>query len=416
MKSVVGIVNLQESNDLLRELAATRAVEALPFAGRYRVVDFALSNMINSGINSVGLMLPDYSRAVLDHIRSGKDWDLARRRDGLTYLPAAIPARDARKGDLKDIYANLDFAELSDKKFVLFVNASYIYNIDFKDVLAFHKKSDADITVIYKTIDEDKEGQTVTIETSTNGIVTDLAESNGAKKGAKVVMSAYLMPVPTFAYIVRSTYERGGQDFLLDGIIRHSDEHKISAYEHKGFVARINSTAGFYKANRDCLNPDVWEELFMDRERPIYTKVKDEVPVQYKDTAEVKNSLIANGCIIRGRVENSIIFRGVKIGKGAVVKDCILMQRCDIQDGARVENIIADKNVIVTKNRWLKGSENIGWVGVVGWQAGVTKNARICKYFMRDFKSGGFVRLVVLNIDLILGKKKSLSGIEHLFD
>ena len=369
MKTVVGIVNLQESNELLRELAATRAVEALPFAGRYRVVDFSLSNMINSGVNSVGLMLPDYSRAILDHIRSGKDWDLARRRDGLTYLPAALPGNDARKGDLKDIYANLDFVELSDKKYVLFVNGSYVYNIDFQKVLDFHKSSDADITMIYKTVDEDQEGHTVTIETSTNGIVTDLAESKNIKKGSKAVMSAYLMPVPTFAYIVRSTYERGGQDFLIDGIIRHADEHKISAYEHKGYVARINSTASYYKANRDCLNPEVWEELFMQKDRSISTKVKDEVPVQYKETAEVKNSLIANGCEIRGRVENSILFRGVKVGKGAVVKDSILMQRCDIQDGARVENIICDKNVMITKNRWLKGSEAFPFI--------VTKNARI---------------------------------------
>jgi len=369
LKTVVGIVNLQESNDLIRELAATRAVEALPFAGRYRVVDFSLSNMINSGINSVGLMLPDYSRAILDHIRSGKDWDLARRRDGLTYLPAALPGTDARKGDLKDIYANLDFAELSDKKYVLFVNGSYVYNIDFKEVLDFHKKSGADITMIYKTVDVDKPGKTVVIETSTNGVVTDLAETNGVKKGHKAVLSAYLMPVPTFAYIVRSTYERGGQDFLIDGIMRHAQEQKISAYEHKGYVARINSTESYYKANRDCLNPEIWAELFMNKERPIFTKVKDEVPVQYKDTAEVKNSLIANGCIIRGRVENSIIFRGVKVEKGAVVKDCILMQRCQVEEGARVENIICDKNVMITKNRWLKGVEAFPYI--------ITKNARV---------------------------------------
>ena len=369
MKTVVGIVNLQESNELLRELAATRAVEALPFAGRYRVVDFSLSNMINSGINSVGLMLPDYSRAVLDHIRSGKDWDLARRRDGLTYLPAALPGNDARKGDLKDIYANLDFAELSDKKYVLFVNASYVYNIDFQEVLDFHKKAGADITMLYKTVTDDKEGQTISIQTDEAGKVTDIAESNGVKQGSKVVLSAYLMPVPTFAYIVRSTYERGGQDFLIDGIMRHANDQKIFAYEHKGYVARINSTAAYYKANRDCLNPEIWGELFMNPDRPIFTKVKDAVPVQYKDTAEVKNSLIANGCVIRGRVENSIIFRGVKVGKGAVVKDCILMQRCDIEEGARVENIICDKNVIVTKNRWLKGVESFPYI--------ITKNARI---------------------------------------
>lgn len=369
MKTVVGIINLQESNDLIRELASTRAVEAMPFAGRYRVVDFSLSNMINSGINTVGLMLPDYSRAILDHVRSGKDWDLARRRDGLTYLPAALPGTDARKGDLKDIYANLDFAELSDKKYVLFVNGSYVYNIDFNEVLDFHKKSGADITMICKTVEADKPGHTVVIETSGNGVVTDLAETNGVKQGQKAVLSAYLMPVPTFAYIVRTAYERGGQDFLIDGIMKHAKDQKISAYEHKGYVARINSNESYYKANRDCLNPEIWTELFMNPDRPIFTKVKDEVPVQYKDTAEVKNSLVANGCIIRGRVENSIIFRGVQIGKGAVVKDCVLMQRCQVEDGARVENVICDKNVMITKNRWLKGVETFPYI--------IKKNTRI---------------------------------------
>lgn len=369
MKQVVGIINLQEGNSLIRELAATRAVEALPFAGRYRLVDFAISNMVNSGISAVGLVLPDFSRAVLDHIRSGKDWDLARRRDGLTYLPAALPDNDSRKGDLKDIYANLDFAELSGRQYVLLTNASYIYNIDFENVLDFHKKSSADITMIYTKAKVDREGKSVVIETSTNGIVTDLAEVPSIKEGQKDVMGAYLMPVPTFAYLVRSTYERGGQDFLLDALIRHAHEFKISAYKHEGYVAHINSTMEYYEANRDCLKPEVWEELFMNNDRPIFTKVKDEVPVQYKETASVKNSLIANGCEILGTVENSIIFRGVIVGKGAVVKDSILMQRCDVQEGARVENVICDKNVIITKNRWLKGAENYPYI--------VTKNARI---------------------------------------
>lgn len=369
MKQVVGIINLQEGNSLIRELAATRAVEALPFAGRYRLVDFAISNMVNSGISTVGLMLPDFSRAVLDHIRSGKDWDLARRRDGLTYLPAALPDNDSRKGDLKDIYANLDFAELSGKRYVLLTNASYIYNIDFENVLKFHKDSSADITMVYSQVNVDSQGKSVVIQTSTNGIVTDLAEVPAIKAGQKDVMGAYLMPVPTFAYLVRSAYERGGQDFLIDALIRHANEFKICAYKHEGYVAHINSTMEYYEANRDCLKPEVWEELFMNNERPIFTKVKDEVPVQYKETASVKNSLIANGCEIRGTVENSIIFRGVIVAKGAVVKDSILMQRCDVQEGARVENVICDKNVIITKNRWLKGAENYPYI--------VTKNARI---------------------------------------
>ena len=365
----MGIVNLQETNDLIRDITAKRAVESLPFAGRYRMVDFALSSLVNSGINSVGVLLPDYSRSVLDHIRSGKDWDLARRRDGLAYLPAALPDNDSRKGDLKDLYANLDFAELSDRKYVILTNGSFVYNIDFNDVFEFMEKTGADITMVYHVVEEDRAGKNVVVETSTNGIVTDLSEVPSVKKGQKVAISAYLMPVPTFVYIVRSSYEHGGQDFTVDGILRHQGEHKISAYEHKGYVAHINSTAEYYKASRDMLKPEVWEEIFMGKEHPVFTKVKDEVPVQYKATANVKNSLIANGCIIRGTVENSIIFRGVKVGKDAVVKDCILMQRCDVGDGARLENIIADKNVIISKNRWLKGAENYPYI--------VAKNVRI---------------------------------------
>ena len=365
----MGIVNLQESNASIRDLTATRAVESLPFAGRYRLLDFALSSLVNSGINSVGVMLPDFSRSVLDHIRSGKDWDLARRRDGLTWLPAALPDGDSRKGDLKDLYANLDFVELNDRKYVVLTTGSFVYNIDFNDVFKFMEDTEADITMVYHVAKRDRNAKNVVVQTSTNGIVTDLAETSTVKVGDKLAMSIYIMPVPTFAYIVRSTYERGGQDFTIDGIIRHASEHKISAYEHKGYIAHINSTAEYYKANRDMLNPEIWEQIFMDKAHPIFTKVKDEVPVQYKNTANVKNSLVANGCIIRGTVENSIIFRGVTVGKDAVVKDCILMQRCDVGEGARVENLIADKNVIISKNRWLKGAENYPYI--------VAKNVRI---------------------------------------
>lgn len=368
MKSVLGILNMQEKNDLIRDLTAARAVEALPFAGRYRLLDFSLSSMVNSRITSVGVMLPDWSRSVLDHIRSGKDWDLARRRGGLAYLPASIDRSDSRVGDLKDLYFNLDYVEFGDKKYVLLANASFVYNIDFTNVLKFLQDNSGDIAIVYYTAKEDAAGKNVVLETSTNGIVTDIAEASSVKKDTKVAMGAYLMPVPTFAYIVRSTYERGGTDFLVDGIIRHAGEYKIMGYGHDGYVAHVDSTDAYYKANRDMLNPATWEELFMGQ-RTIYTRVKDEVPVQYKDTASVKNSLVANGCIIRGEVENSVIFRGVTVGKGAKVKDCILMQRADVQDGALLENVICDKNVIITKNKWLKGAKTYPYI--------VTKNIMI---------------------------------------
>ena len=356
MKTVMGIINLQEENKLIRELTDRRAVESLPFAGRYRLIDFTLSSMVNSGIQNVGVMLPDKPRSVLDHLRSGKDWDLARRHDGLFYLPAPHDeAVAARKGDLKNFYHNLDFFEHSSQKYVLLTSGSFVYNVDFSQLLRFHQNTDADITMVYYTSAHETPGRNVVIETAENGLVEDISEKQAVYDGSKVAMSVYLMEKRIFAEMVRYTFEHGGQDLLMDGIIRRASEYNIYACEHDGYVAHVDSTTAFYRANMDLLEPENWEELFMGR-NSIYTKVKDEVPVQYKETAGVKNSLIANGCEIRGEVENSIIFRGVKIAKGVKVKNSIIMQRCDIQEGSLVENVICDKNVVITKDKWLKGA------------------------------------------------------------
>ena len=357
MKTVMGIINLQEENSLIREMTDRRAVESIPFAGRYRLIDFTLSSMVNSGITNVGVMLPDKPRSVLDHLRSGKDWDLARRHDGLFYLPAPQQESTTRKGDLKNFYHNLDFFEHSTQKYVLLTSGSFVYNVDFSQLLRFHQNTGADITMVYHTVTEETTGKNVVIETAENGLVTDIAEKSVVYDGSQVSMSVYLMEKRIFAEMVRYTYEHGGQDLLMDGIIRRASEYNIYACEHDGYVAHVDSTAAYYKSNMDILEPEVWEELFMG-ENSIYTKVKDEVPVQYKETAEVKNSLIANGCVVRGEVENSILFRGVKVGKDVKIKNSIIMQKCDIQDGSLIENVICDKNVVITKEKWLKGAQN----------------------------------------------------------
>ena len=353
----MGIVNLQESNEFIRDLTDKRAVESLPFAGRYRMLDFALSSMVNSGIINVGIMLPDFSRSVLDHIRSGKDWDLARRHDGLYYLPAALPSVDQRPGDLKNFYANLDFIEHNNsaQKYVLIARGSFVYNVDLSTVLRFHQNTGADITMVYHKMKAEAAGKNVVLETAENGLVTDISEKPAIYDGSKVAMSIYLMEKKLFVDIVRNTYEHGGLEFLLDGIIRRAGKYTIYGFEHTGYMAHIDSTAAYYKANMDMLVPENWEALFMG-EHPVFTKVKDEVPVQYKAGANVKNSLVANGCIIRGEVENSILFRGVQVGEGAKIKDSIIMQCGDIREGALIENVICDKNVVITKDKWLKGT------------------------------------------------------------
>ena len=176
MNTIMGLINLQEDGSLIRELADRRAVESIPFAGRYRLIDFALSSMVNSGIHKVGVMLPDEPRSVLDHLRSGKDWDLARRHDGLFYLPAVPDDTQQRKGDLKNFYHNLDFIEHASADYILLANGSFVYNVDFDKVLRFHQNTGADITLVSHTTEDENTGSNVVLETAENGLILDITE------------------------------------------------------------------------------------------------------------------------------------------------------------------------------------------------------------------------------------------------
>ena len=355
MNTVMGLINLHEDGSFIRELADRRAVESIPFAGRYRLIDFALSSMVNSGVSKVGVMLPDEPRSVLDHLRSGKDWDLARRHDGLFYLPAVHEDPQRRTGDLKNFYHNLDFIEHASSRYILLTNGSFVYNVDFDKILRFHQNTGADITLVSHTTIDENTGNNIVLETAENGLVLDISEKPVAYHGMKVSMGIYLMDKRIFVETVRHAYERGGRDFVLDGIIRRAAEYTMFAHEHDGYTAHVDSTSTYYRATMEILDPEVWQELFMG-DRPIYTKVKDGVPVRYKETAKVTNSLVANGCIVRGEVENSVLFREVKVGKDVKIRNSIIMQRCEIQDGALVENVICDKNVVITAEKWLKGA------------------------------------------------------------
>lgn len=357
MNTVMGIMNLQERENLIKEMTVRRSLATVPFAGRYRLIDFGLSSMVNSGIESVGIMLPEKSRSVMDHLRSGKGWDLARRQDGLFYLPAAKAANDMRDGDLKNFYYNLDFLEYSPQPYILLVGSHVIYNIDFAKVLRFHQNTGADITVVYNRQQGKNTAGGTVFETAANGLVLDIARKMTVGDNDKLSMGIYLMKRQVLVDIVRDAFERGGSDLLIDGIMRLRDKYAIYGLVHDGYVAHVNSTLNYYQASLDLLQPEVWQELFVQN-GAIYTKIKNEPPTKYKEDAQVKNSLVAGGCVIEGSVENSILFRGVKIGKGVQVKNSIIMQKCDLQADSLVENVICDKNVVITPGKWLKGAIN----------------------------------------------------------
>ncbi len=354
--NMMGIIKLDGAKTMLKELCDRRPVAALPIAGRYRLMDFALSSMVNSGMSHVGVLLSNKARPVFDHLRSGKDWDLARHREGLVYLPSDLDGQHMPT-TLATIYHNLDYIKHNAADYVLLAQADTVYNIDFRPVLLFHQNTGADITMIYSKAPTDLPGDAVAMQIAGDGCVNDIAKQLTATKGSNDFLGIYLMGRDTFIKIVSTAFERGGTSLLVDGIIRHMNDYSIYAYEHKGFVARVNSTMAYFNANKAMLNKDIWNELFMG-DNPIHTKTKDAAPVQYKDSARVTHSLVANGCEIHGEVENSILFRGVKVGPGVKIRDCIIMEQCQIDENAMLRDVICDKNVVISADQWLKGSEN----------------------------------------------------------
>lgn len=360
MKNVLGLINLHENEEFLKEVTRHRSLAAVPFAGRYRLIDFILSNMVNSGIYNVGILVPNKYRSLMDHLRSGKEWDLARKRDGLFILPPthAHYAMGIYKGDMQHFYNHLDYIKRSAQQYVLIAGSHMVCNMNFCPAFQFHLEQQADITVIYKPEAECAgDFPRATAVRLDGSRIVDMEVNPGKTTCSDISLEMYIMSKERLIEIVENCVSRGEFDFVKDGIIKNIGRLKISGFPHRQYVAKINSIQSYFKHNMNLLNPQVWQELFAKSD-PIYTKVKDEAPTNYRQTAQVANSLIANGCIIEGRVENSIIFRGVRVHKGAYIKDSIIMQKSEIGEDAMLDSVICDKDVHITAGRSLKGDRN----------------------------------------------------------
>lgn len=362
MLDVMGIVNLYEKDDLLQKLADHRPIATLPFAGRYRLIDFVLSNMVNSGITNIGVLTGVKARSVMDHLRSGKEWDLARRRDGLFLLPTnnSMHSMLETLNNIDDLYSHLGYIACSKQSHVLVSNTKVVCSMNFKSFYDFHLKSNADITMLYKTEDVcsfNKEFYYSALEADVNGRVFDLALGNQNSHLNKVNLNIMLFKKNVLMDLIADTYAHGGVNLLKDGIIRNMSKFNIYACEYKGYTARMASIEEYFKNNLAVLDPDIRQELFADN-WPIYTKIKDEAPTKYNADADVKNSMLANGCIISGAVNNSILSRGVKVEKGASLNNAVIMQNCTIGRNVVLENVICDKNVIISDGKTLKGDIN----------------------------------------------------------
>jgi glucose-1-phosphate adenylyltransferase len=250
----------------------------------------------------------------------------------------------------------MDFIQNSRQRHVILSGSSMVGSIDYRKALEFHQKNGADITILYKeqTIGADDFSQCTALDVSETGVVTDIKINQAKITGNKISMEMYILERSLLIDLVDICIAHGGTDFVKDILIKNLSNMRIYGYQHRGYLARIHSIQSYYKHSLDLLKPEIWQELFL-HSGGIYTKVKDGPPAKYQESADVHNTLVATGCIVEGRVENSILFRDVKVSKGAVIKNSIIMQKTQIGEYAIVENVICDKDVRVTKGKRLQG-------------------------------------------------------------
>lgn len=347
----------------LGELMKVRSLAAVPVGGRYRVVDFMLSNMVNSGIVNVGITTGYKHRSLSDHLGSGKAWDMARKENGLFLIPPPegvdLSAKIPEGIDL--VNSAMSFLNRGKQDYVLVTNCNTICNINIEKVMDFHFKKDADITVVYTKIGEltPKElGHNILLDVEEDGTVSDIQVYPQRQKSTNSYMHMFFIKKDLLIDMVGDCLAHDKHSISKDILLANIGKRRIFAYEYCGYQKTIDSIKSFFEFNLQLLNPEIRGELFgTDGERSIRTKVKDSVPTKYGPEAEVTNSVVADGCTIEGRVERCIIFRGVKIGKGSVVKDAIIMQNSRIMDNCRVENAIFDKEVILCNGKKLIGQE-----------------------------------------------------------
>lgn len=358
MSKVLGLIFANMHEQTLPELTKVRAMASVPFGSKYRLVDFPLSGMVNSGITQVGVITKQNYYSLMDHLGMGSEWDLARKNGGLHILPPFGQENTGiYRGRLEALAGAAEFISESDAEYVLMADSNVVANMDMKPIVDFHEKNGADITCVYGSVVYPTERalcQTILYVNEANEVYDVLARP--AMSGQmNVALNVYVMKRKFLEDLIRESQCRSLYSFETDILQHKLHDFKVLGYKYDGYFEIIDSMKTYYKATMDMKIRDISREVF-SLDTPIYTKVRDVAPAKYGIDCTVKSSLVADGCIIEGTVENSVLFRGVKIGKGAVVKDSIVMQDCIIEEKAAFINAIADKDVTISKNRTITGS------------------------------------------------------------
>ena len=352
--STLGIIfsNIQEKN--VPELSKRRTMASIPFAGRYRLIDFALSNMVNAGITAVGIVTKNNYQSLIDHLGSGKDWDLARKGGGIILLPPySSETETPYTTRLEALMGISGFLSSRREEYVVIYDCDGVARMDIADMLRFHEENDADITMAYSEQTSIESHYFMTLETDNARVKqVNITPRLDGKTKFNLYINVMIIKREYLLDIIQTAVQHGENSFGTI-LAKNVDDMRIFGYKFDGYYAGISSLQAYFKHSMEQLDKKVRDELFGARD--IYTKVGDSAPTKYLDNAVVKNSLISNGCTIEGTVENSILFRGVKVGKGSVIKNSVIMQNTVIGTNVKLDSVITDKNVVISDRRNLSG-------------------------------------------------------------
>lgn len=357
----IGIVLAGGNNHRMKELSQRRAVAAMPVAGSYRSIDFALSNMSNSHIQKVAVLTQYNARSLNEHLSSSKWWDFGRKQGGVFVFTPVVTAENSSwyRGTADAIYQNIDFLKSSHEPYVIIASGDCIYKMDYNKVLEYHIDKKADITVVCKDMEEgtglERYG---TIRMNEESRIEEFEEKPIMAKSRTISCGIYVIRRRQLIELLEKCAEEDRYDFVKDILIRYKSMKRIYGYKIKNYWKNIASLEDYFNANMDFLKPDIRNYFF--KEYPdVYSKVDDLPPAKYNVGSNVKNSLISSGCIINGTVENSVVFKSAFIGNNCTIKNSIILNDVYIGDNTYIENCIVESRDTIPANSCYKGEDGI---------------------------------------------------------
>ena len=361
--NAIGIIFPNSYDNLVPELAGDRLMASIPFAGRYRIIDFLLSSLANCGISNIAIVVRENYHSLMDHLGSGRAWDLLRKNGGLSIFPPyAEKNMKVYSGRVEALESILPYLKSKKEKYVIMMDANIAVDFDFNAMLAEHIESGADVTVAYteqeipaELIRAGSHGDMYYTLKLDDGRVRRIFMNSEMCGKQNLSMNIYIMDREALIDKIHAAFVRGYSYFERDILAPRLEKYNIRGYKYDGYYARICGLKSYFDENMKLLDDENLDALFTGGQ--IYTKIHDDNPTRYINGCKTKNNLVADGCVIEGDVENCVLFRGVKIAKGAKIRNSVLMQDTVVNAGARLDYVVTDKNVTIEVGQELKGTD-----------------------------------------------------------